>query len=53
MKEGAVVIDVGIKRIKDVETEKTKLFGDVNFDGKYQFGSSAKFIPWVKKDDVI
>lgn len=33
VKEGAAVIDVGIIRIKDEETGKFKLVGDVDFEG--------------------
>ncbi|XP_046366560.1 bifunctional methylenetetrahydrofolate dehydrogenase/cyclohydrolase, mitochondrial-like [Haliotis rufescens] len=33
VKPGAAVIDVGINRIKDEETDKTKLVGDVDFQG--------------------
>lgn len=33
IKEGATIIDVGINRIKDEETGKTKIVGDVDFDG--------------------
>lgn len=36
IKEGATVIDVGINRIKDEETGKTKLVGDVDFEGEFQ-----------------
>ena len=32
VKEGAIIIDVGINRINDVENNKTKLVGDVMFD---------------------
>ena len=35
IKEGATIIDVGINRIKDEETGKTKLVGDVDFDSKF------------------
>lgn len=34
VKEGATVIDVGINHIHDPLTGKTKLVGDVDFDGK-------------------
>lgn len=34
MKEGAAVIDVGINRIKDPNTGKLRLIGDVDFEGK-------------------
>jgi len=34
VKPGACVIDVGITRITDEKTGKTKLVGDVDFDGK-------------------
>ncbi|XP_077943164.1 bifunctional methylenetetrahydrofolate dehydrogenase/cyclohydrolase 2, mitochondrial isoform X2 [Gasterosteus aculeatus] len=33
VKEGAVVIDVGINRIQDPNTGKLRLIGDVDFDG--------------------
>ena len=34
VKEGAVVVDVGINRVEDDEnTGKSKLVGDVDFDG--------------------
>ena len=32
IKDGAIIIDVGINRINDVENNKTKLVGDVMFD---------------------
>ena len=32
VKDGAIIIDVGINRINDVENNKTKLVGDVMFD---------------------
>lgn len=34
VKEGAVVIDVGINRIQDPNTGKLRLIGDVDFDGE-------------------
>ena len=34
VKQGACVIDVGINRIKDEKTNKFKMVGDVDFDGK-------------------
>lgn len=34
VKEGAAVIDVGINRIHDPLTGKTKLVGDVDFEGQ-------------------
>ena len=34
VKEGAAVIDVGINHIHDPLTGKTKLVGDVDFEGK-------------------
>lgn len=34
VKEGAAVIDVGINRIQDPKTGKTRLIGDVDFDGE-------------------
>jgi methylenetetrahydrofolate dehydrogenase(NAD+)/5,10-methenyltetrahydrofolate cyclohydrolase len=33
IKEGAAVIDVGINYIQDPVTRKTKLVGDVDFEG--------------------
>ena len=33
VKEGVTVIDVGINRVKDEETGKYKLVGDVDFEG--------------------
>lgn len=42
VKEGACVIDVGITRVNDPETGKTKLVGDVDFDGMYQVSKSLK-----------
>ena len=32
IKDGAIIIDVGINRVKNVENNKTKLVGDVMFD---------------------
>lgn len=37
VKEGACIIDVGITRVNDPETGKTKLVGDVDFDGMLCF----------------
>ena len=34
VREGAAVIDVGINYIQDPVTGKTKLVGDVDFEGK-------------------
>lgn len=34
VKEGAVVIDVGITRITDERTGRTRLVGDVDFNSK-------------------
>lgn len=34
IKEGAAVIDVGINRVQDPVTGKSRLVGDVDFDGK-------------------
>ena len=34
IKEGAAVIDVGINRVLDPETGKSRLVGDVDFEGK-------------------
>lgn len=33
IKEGAAVIDVGINYVHDPVTERTKLVGDVDFEG--------------------
>lgn len=35
VKRGACVIDVGITRLKDPKTGKSKLVGDVDFEGLY------------------
>jgi len=35
VKEGAAVIDVGINHIHDPLTGKTKLVGDVDFEGQW------------------
>ena len=34
IKEGACIIDVGINRVKDPKTGKTRLVGDCDFEGK-------------------
>lgn len=34
VKEGAMVIDVGINRVQDAVTGKLRLIGDVDFEGK-------------------
>lgn len=34
IKEGAAVIDVGINRVQDAVTGKSRLVGDVDFEGK-------------------
>ena len=34
VKEGVAIIDVGINKVKDQVTGKTKLVGDVDFEGK-------------------
>lgn len=34
VREGAAVIDVGINYVQDPTTGKTKLVGDVDFEGK-------------------
>lgn len=34
VKEGVAVIDIGINRIVDEKTGKTRLVGDVDFEGK-------------------
>lgn len=33
IKEGVIIIDVGINRIKDEEIGKIKIVGDVDFNG--------------------
>ena len=35
IKEGAAVIDVGITRVPSQESGKTKLVGDVHFEGRF------------------
>ena len=35
VKPGACVIDVGITRMRDKKTGKSKLVGDVDFNGEY------------------
>ena len=37
VKEGVAVFDVGINRIMDAQTGKTRLVGDVDFDCKFSF----------------
>lgn len=37
VKKGACIIDVGITRVKDEETGKTKLVGDVDYEGLFFF----------------
>ena len=38
VKEGVAVIDVGLNRVKNPETGKYKLVGDVDFEGKFSCG---------------
>jgi methylenetetrahydrofolate dehydrogenase (NADP+)/methenyltetrahydrofolate cyclohydrolase len=45
IKEGAVVIDVGINRIIDPETGKAKLTGDVDFDEVKEVASAITPVP--------
>lgn len=33
IKEGCTIIDVGINRVKDEQTGKMKIVGDVDFEG--------------------
>ncbi|KAG6925766.1 methylenetetrahydrofolate dehydrogenase (NADP+ dependent) 2-like [Chelydra serpentina] len=44
VKEGAAVIDVGINHIHDPLTGKTKLVGDVDFEGKKNIPSDIKVL---------
>jgi methylenetetrahydrofolate dehydrogenase (NADP+)/methenyltetrahydrofolate cyclohydrolase len=45
IKPGAVVIDVGINRIDDPETGKTKLVGDVDYEGVAEIASAITPVP--------
>ena len=45
VKEGAVVIDVGVNAVKDPETGKTKLVGDVDFDAVKEKASAITPVP--------
>ena len=45
IKPGAVVIDVGINRIDDPETGKTKLVGDVDYDDVAEVASAITPVP--------
>ena len=45
VKEGAVVIDVGVNRIVDEATKKTKLVGDVDFDDVLPIVSKITPVP--------
>ncbi|XP_055925782.1 bifunctional methylenetetrahydrofolate dehydrogenase/cyclohydrolase, mitochondrial-like [Argiope bruennichi] len=45
VKEGVAVIDVGISRIKDPVTGKSKLVGDVDFDGVIEKASYITPVP--------
>ncbi|KAL3877209.1 hypothetical protein ACJMK2_034949 [Sinanodonta woodiana] len=45
VKEGVAVIDVGITRVKDEKTGKTKLVGDVEFEGVCQKASYITPVP--------
>ena len=45
IKPGAVVIDVGINRIDDPETGKTKLVGDVDYNGVAEVASAITPVP--------
>ena len=45
IKPGAVVIDVGINRIDDPKTGKTKLVGDVDYDDVAEVASAITPVP--------
>jgi methylenetetrahydrofolate dehydrogenase (NADP+) / methenyltetrahydrofolate cyclohydrolase len=45
VKPGAVVIDVGINRIEDLSTGKSRLVGDVDFDGVKEVASWITPVP--------
>ena len=45
VKEGAVVIDVGINRIHNPETGKSKLTGDVDFESVKEIASAITPVP--------
>uniref|UniRef100_A0AAG5DF07 methenyltetrahydrofolate cyclohydrolase n=1 Tax=Anopheles atroparvus TaxID=41427 RepID=A0AAG5DF07_ANOAO len=45
VKEGAAVIDVGITRVNDPVTGKTKLVGDVDFEGVRKVAGSITPVP--------
>ena len=45
VKEGAVVIDVGINRVLDPETGKAKLTGDVDFESVKEVASAITPVP--------
>lgn len=54
VKPGAAIIDVGITRVKDEVTGKSKLVGDVDYEGLYRIftipNSDARFIIFIKFD---
>jgi len=45
VKEGAAVIDVGINPMKDPETGKTKIVGDVDFEGVKEKAAAITPVP--------
>jgi len=45
IKEGAVVIDVGVNRVADLQTGKDKLVGDVDFDSAAERASAITPVP--------
>ena len=45
VKEGAIVIDVGVNRVKDPETEKFKLVGDVDFEAAKEKAGAITPVP--------
>lgn len=47
IKEGAAVIDVGINRVQDPVTGKSRLVGDVDFEGKAGGESVIVFLQGV------
>lgn len=49
VKPGACIIDVGITRIIDKVTGKSKLVGDVDFDGEF----TLKHFPIACKNDTL
>jgi methylenetetrahydrofolate dehydrogenase (NADP+)/methenyltetrahydrofolate cyclohydrolase len=45
VKEGAIVIDVGVNRVKDPETGKFKLLGDVDFEAAKEKAGAITPVP--------